>query len=93
MPNYFAPVGDTAAPPFSLGTVGPNGNRPDAAGEFADIVQGGRPWAGGEGYGVVGGAPLGDAYRTQIAALRRRYALQPTTFGKLRAATRRALGR
>ena len=92
MPNYFAPVGDAEHPLFGVGEVGPNGGGPDAQAEFVANVQGGQPWQPG-GYGVINGAPLGDAYRTQLAELARRNALQPAAFAKLRAATRRALGR
>ena len=51
------------------------------------------PLNGPAGYGVVNGAPYGQNLQAELGALQDRYRLQPGVYARLRAATKKALGR
>lgn len=79
-----------------LGRIGPAGaDGPDAAAELAGVVKNspaGPRWAGNR-YGVVGSAPYGNSLQDELGTLQKRYRMQPRVYARLRAATRKALGR
>lgn len=98
MSSPFAPVGaDVSQLRYDqLGTVDPAaGDRPDAAAEAQAVhfnSPAGPRWSGG-GYGLVNGKPYGNALQGELGALQSKYRLRPRVYARLRAATRKALGR
>lgn len=94
----FAPLGGD--PPLRYDLLGPIGtpagaDTPDAGQELQGVVKNspaGPRWGPG-GYGVVGGVPYGNSLQSELGTLQRRYRMQPRVYARLRAATRKALGR